>query len=212
MPTSTQLFAFGLLSALVIAVPGPSVTFAISRSLMLGRRAGVLTVVGNSAGIYLQVIAVAFGIGALVEQSVAAFTVIKLAGAGYLVYLGIQAFRHRSSLAATLQARAESGHSRRILRDGFLVGATNPKSVVFLTAVLPQFVNRSAGDVPLQLLVLGVVFVSIALVGDSVWAMAAGTARSWFARSPRRLELIGGVGGLTMISIGIGLAFTGRKT
>lgn len=211
MPSTTQFLTFGLLSLLLIAVPGPSATFVISRSLTLGRLAGVLTVVGNSSGVYLQVVAVAFGVGALVEQSVVAYTFIKLAGAAYLVYLGIQALRHRRSLAAALHAGAAPVSNRRVVRDGFLVGATNPKSVVFLTAVLPQFVNRSAGHIPLQLLVLGAVFIAVALVGDSLWALAAGTARAWFARSPRRLQLIGGAGGLAMIGIGIGLAFSGRK-
>lgn len=211
MPSATQFLTFGLLSVLLIAVPGPSATFVISRSLMLGRLAGVLTVLGKPAGVYLQVVAVAVGIGALVEQSVLAFTVIKLAGAVYLVYLGIQALRRRHSLAAALHSGPGTTSNRRILRDGLLVGVTNPKSIVFLTAVLPQFINRSAGQVPLQLLALGAVFIAVALTGDSVWAMAAGTARSWFTRSPRRLELIGGAGGLAMIGIGIGLAFSGRK-
>jgi threonine/homoserine/homoserine lactone efflux protein len=211
MPSTTQLLTFGLTSLLLIAVPSPSALFVISRSLTLGRLAGVLTVVGNAAGVYLQIIAVAFGIGAIMEQSVAAFAIVKLAGAGYLVYLGTQTLRHRRSLAASLHDASEPKATGRIPRDGFVVGITNPKSVVFFTAVLPQFINRSAGNVPIQLIVLGTVFIAIALVGDSVWAMAAGMARSWLARSPRRLELIGGAGGLAMIGIGVRLAFSGHK-
>jgi threonine/homoserine/homoserine lactone efflux protein len=211
MPSTSQFLTFGLLSFLLIVIPGPSALFVISRTLTLGRRAGVITVVGNATGEYLQVAAVAFGIGAIVEQSVTAFTVIKLTGAGYLIYLGIQAFRRRRSVTEALDGSYEPRTTRRMLRDGFVVGITNPKSVVFFTAVLPQFVNRSAGNVPIQLLILGAVFIAIALVGDSVWAMAAGTARSWLARSPRRLELIGGAGGLAMIGIGVGLAFSGRR-
>ena len=98
-----------------------------------------------------------------------------------------------------------------MLRDGFIVGVSNPKAIVFFAAVLPQFADRSAGQVPVQLLLLGAVFMAIALVSDSMWAIIAGTARSWFARSPRRLELIGGAGGLVMIGIGASLALTGRK-
>jgi len=211
MPSITQLLTFTLASLLLLAVPGPSALFVISRSLTLGRRAGVVTVVENAAGVYLQVIAVAFGIGAIVEQSVAAFSIIKLAGAGYLVYLGIQSFRHRQSLAASLHSAAEPKATRRILQDGFVVGVINPKSVIFFTAVLPQFINRSASDIPIQLLLLGSVFIALALMADSGWAMAAGLARSWIARSPRRLELIGGAGGLVMIGIGVGLAVSGRK-
>jgi threonine/homoserine/homoserine lactone efflux protein len=156
-------------------------------------------------------VAVAFGVGALVERSVAVFTVIKLAGAAYLVYLGVQAIRHRGSLRAALDVAAEPRTFGRILRDGIVVGVSNPKAIVFFAAVLPQFVNRSAGHVPVQMLLLGSVFVAIAVVCDSSWALAAGTARAWMARSPRRLEMVGGAGGLAMIGIGASLALTGRK-
>lgn len=147
----------------------------------------MVTVVGNAGGVYLQVIAVAFGIGAIVEQYVAAFTIVKLAGAGYLDYLGVQSLRHRQSLVASLHSAVEAKATRRILRDSFVVGVTNPKSVIFFTAVLRQFINRSASDIPIQLLLLGAIFIALALVAYSVWAMAAGMARSWLARSPRRL-------------------------
>jgi len=210
LPTG-HLVAFALLSYLLIVIPGPNVLFVISRSLQLGRAAGLAAVAGGLMGVYAQVIAVAFGIGALVERSVAIFTIIKLAGAAYLVYLGVQAVRHRRSLAAALDSPAAAKSTGRMLRDGLVVGVTNPKAIVFFAAVLPQFADRSAGHVPVQLLLLGAVFVSIALVSDSIWAILAGTARLWFARSPRRLELIGGTGGLVMIGIGASLALTGRR-
>jgi threonine/homoserine/homoserine lactone efflux protein len=202
---------FALVSFALIIVPGPNVLFVVSRSLMLGRAAGVSTALGGVVGECLQVVAVAFGVGALVERSVAIFTAIKLAGAAYLVYLGVQAVRHRRSLAAALDATAARKSKSRILRDGIVVGASNPKAIVFFAAVLPQFVTRSAGHVPVQMLLLGGVFLAIAALCDSTWAVAAGSARAWFARSPRRLELIGGTGGLTMIGIGATLALTGRK-
>lgn len=210
MPSTAQLVAFGLTSFILIVVPGPSVLFVISRSLSLGRPAGLATVIGNSAGEYVLVIAVAVGIGPLVEDSIVAFTAVKLAGAAYLVYLGVQALRHRRSVAAALNAGQARTSARRILRDGFVVGVTNPKGIVFFAAVLPQFVDRASGHVPLQLLLLGCVFVAIALISDSIWALAAGAARAWLSRSPRRLELIGGAGGLAMIGIGARLAMTGR--
>lgn len=210
MPLTAQLVAFGLTSFVLIVVPGPSVLFVISRSLSLGRPAGLATVIGNSAGEYVLVIAVAVGVGPLIENSIVALSVIKFAGAAYLIYLGIQALRHRRSIASVLNAGQGRTSTRRILRDGFVVGVTNPKGIIFFAAVLPQFVDRSAGHIPLQLLLLGCVFVAIALVSDTVWALAAGAARSWLARSPRRLELIGGAGGLAMIGIGARLAVTGR--
>jgi threonine/homoserine/homoserine lactone efflux protein len=210
LPTQ-HLLAFMLLSYLLIVAPGPNVLFVVSRSLQLGRTSGIAAVVGGQTGVYVQVIAVAVGIGALVERSVAIFTFIRLAGAAYLIFLGVQAIRHRKSLAEILQGRVPPASTGRMLRDGFLVGITNPKAIVFFAAVLPQFADRSAGHVPLQLLLLGGIFVAIALVSDSMWAVAAGTARDWVARSPRRLELVGGASGLTMIGIGASLALTGGK-
>jgi threonine/homoserine/homoserine lactone efflux protein len=207
----SHVLAFALLSFILIIIPGPNVLFVVSRSLTLGRLAGVGSAVGGQLGVYVQVAAVAFGIGAIVERSMVVFTAIKLAGAVYLVYLGVQAVRHRQALWAALEAPVEAKSLRRILRDGVVVGMSNPKSIVFFTAVLPQFVDRSAGHIPAQMLLLGLLFISIAVLCDSTWALAAGAARAWLARSPRRLELIGGAGGLAMIGIGASLALTGRK-
>ena len=211
MPPASHLLAFGLVSFVLIVVPGPNVLFVISRSLMLGRAAGVGTAFGGQLGVYAQVAAVAFGIGALVARSVALFSVIKLAGAVYLGYLGVQAIRHRRALSAALQAPAERKSIVRIIGDGIAVGVTNPKSIVFFAAVLPQFADPSAGHVPGQMLLLGAVFMVIAVVCDSSYALVAGTARAWLARSPRRLEMVGGSGGLVMIGIGASLALTGRR-
>lgn len=195
----------------LIVVPGPSVLFVIGRSVALGRRVGLATVVGNEIGEYVQLVAVAFGVGAVVERSAALFTTLKLVGAGYLVFLGVRAIRGRRSLAGVLQETIAPKASGRIVLEGFIVGLTNPKTAAFFAAVLPQFVDPSAGHVSIQLLMLGLVWVAIALVSDSTWAYVAGTARDWFARSPRRLELVGGAGGLVMIGLGIRLAFVGRK-
>jgi threonine/homoserine/homoserine lactone efflux protein len=210
MPPTTHLLAFTLTAFLLIAVPGPSVLFTVSRALALGRVAGVATVAGNTAGVCVQVMAVAFGIGALAERSVLVFNLIKLGGAGYLIFLGIQAIRHRRRLAEALGTRLENKSIARIVTDGFVVGVGNPKVIVFFAAVLPQFVDRAAGHVTAQLLVLGALVAGIALISDSAWAVAAGSARAWLGRSPRRLELIGGTGGLAMIGIGTALAVSGR--
>ena len=206
-----HLVAFTLTAFVLIAVPGPSVLFTVSRAIALGRAAGVATVAGNTVGAFAQVVAVAFGIGPLVERSVALFTVLKLAGAGYLMFLGVQAIRHRRSLAAALGAEVERKTTARMMLDGFTVGATNPKVVVFFAAMLPQFVDRQAGHVPVQIIMLGAIFAGIALISDSTWAVAAGTVRAWLASSPRRLALLGGTGGLLMIGIGARLALTGRN-
>jgi threonine/homoserine/homoserine lactone efflux protein len=209
--SADRLLAFGITAFVVIVIPGPSVLFVVGRALASGRRVAVLTVAGNALGEYVQVVAVAFGVGALAEQSVAAFTALKLVGGAYLVYLGVKTFRERRSLAAALAAPVAPQSDRRSFLQGATVGATNPKTVVFLAAILPQFVVRGSGNVPAQILLLGLVFAAIALVSDTIWALAAGGFRTWFARSPRRLELVGGAGGLAIVAVGAGLLVSGRK-
>ncbi|MFE6925158.1 LysE family translocator [Nocardia sp. NPDC057663] len=213
MVSMTHLASFAGLSFLLVVVPGPSVLFTISRALTVGRRAALLTVAGNSVGVYVQVVAVAIGLGALVATSAAVFTAVKLVGALYLVYLGVQAIRHRADLARALQpGQTTPGFSTTaVLRDGFVVGFANPKTIVFLAALLPQFVDPTRGSVPQQMLVLGICIPLFGMVFDSLWALAADSVRSWIARTPRRLAAVGGTSGLVMIGLGASLAFTGRK-
>ena len=216
MPTTASLAAFTALAFALIIVPGPSVMFVVSRAVALGRRAAVTTVIGNAAGVYIQVLLVAIGLGAIVERSIAVFTIIKLAGAGYLIWLGVQAIRHRQQLAAAFDADNDQQPAglratRSVFRDGFIVGIANPKAIVFFAAILPQYVNPNGAPPQIQMLALGVVFVIIALVSDSAWALAAGTARTWFARSPQRLSRLGAIGGTAMIGLGLQLAVTQRK-
>ncbi|MFB9377649.1 LysE family translocator [Kineococcus gynurae] len=205
-----HLLPFLAAATVLILIPGPSVLFVLGRSIAHGRRVGVLSVVGNGLGTVPAVLAVAFGVGAVVAASVVAFTVLKLAGAAYLVWLGVQAIRHRHDHVGTVaEAPRGTGH---VLREGFVVGATNPKTIAFFVAILPQFVDPSAGPVRGQLLELGLVFLLVALACDSVWALLAGTARTWFARSPRRLATLGGTGGVMMIGLGGTLAVSGSKS
>ena len=211
MVTWSNLAAFALASLVLIAIPGPSVLFVISRGVVLGRRAALATVLGNCAGVYVQVAAVALGIGVIVERSVVVYNTIKLAGAAYLVWLGVRTFRNRRALVLALGAPVTPKSGRRILREGFVVGMTNPKAAVFFAAILPQFTDPSLGHVPLQMLTLGVVFIAIATLCDGAWALAAGTARERLVSSPRRLEAIGGAGGAVLVGLGVGLAVTGRK-
>ena len=204
--STSQVLAFAALSLVMIVIPGPSVLFTIGRALTVGRREALLSVAGNAIGAYLQVVAVAFGVGVVVERSAVVFTVVKLAGAAYLVYLGVQAFRHRRKVTGALAESVSRIGPARALRDGVIVGFTNPKTIVFLVVALPQFTAGTA-----QMLLLGALFPLIAVLCDSVWAFAAATARTWFARSPRRLAAVGGTGGLMMIGLGASLALTNRK-
>ncbi|OPF77887.1 lysine transporter LysE [Streptomyces antioxidans] len=210
MVPSDRLLAFAAMSFLLIVIPGPSVLFVVGRALAQGRRAALTTVVGNTLGAYVLVVAVALGIGSVVERSVLVFTALKLVGAAYLVYLGVKAVRQRHSLRAAFTGAGPAHGGLRTLWEGFAVGVANPKTIVFFAAVLPQFVDREQGRVVPQMLLLGLVFNAIAVISDSVWGLAAATARTWFARSPRRLAMVGGVGGLSMIGLGVTVAATGR--
>ncbi|MFI2215075.1 LysE family translocator [Streptomyces sp. NPDC020141] len=211
MVSTDRLLAFAAMSFLLIVIPGPSVLFVVGRALSQGRRAALTTVAGNTAGGYVLVVAVALGVGAIVERSVLVFTALKLAGAAYLIYLGVKAVRERGSLHASFTGDVPSRGGLRTFWEGFAVGVANPKTIVFFAAVLPQFVDQGAGSVPAQMLLLGLVFHVIAVTCDSLWGLTAATARGWFARSPRRLSLVGGAGGLTMIGLGVTVAATGRE-
>ncbi|CAN5578598.1 LysE family translocator [soil metagenome] len=208
MVPTTNLLAFSVAALILILIPGPSVLFAIARSLSLGPTAGMLSATGNALGVVPHVVGVSLGLGALIAQSVVLFTAVKVAGAAYLVYLGVQAIRHRHVDAAPGALIAAS--PSKLLREGFLVGFTNPKTVVFLLAVLPQFVAPAQEAVALQMATLGAIFLAIAVVCDCGWAVLAGNARVWLARSPRRLGQLGGFGGVMMVGLGGALLFTGR--
>ncbi|WP_421107620.1 LysE family translocator [Streptomyces sp. NEAU-S77] len=172
MPPTDRLLAFAAMSFLLIVVPGPSVLFVIGRALAQGCRAALTSVLGNTLGAYTLVVAVALGVGTLVERSVLVFTALKLAGAAYLVYLGVKAIRRRHALPAALTGGGRAAHgSLRTLGEGFAVGVANPKTIVFFAAVLPQFVDRGDGHVALQMLLLGLVFNAIALASDSIWGV-----------------------------------------
>ena len=212
MPHSNALLAFALSSLLLVVIPGPSVLFVVGRSLALGRMGGLMSVIGNELGGLVLVTAVALGVGSIVAQSIVVFTAVKLAGAAYLIHLGLQAIRHRHDATVLVDGPSSTWPSSwSMLRQGFVVGATNPKTIVFFIAVLPQFTDVRNGSVPLQMMVLGLVFTLVALVCDSSWAVAAGSARAWFARSPRRLSRVRAAGGGMMIALGVGVGLAGTE-
>ena len=146
-----HLLAYLLTIFVLIVIPGPSVLFVVSRGVALGRRAALATVVGNTAGLAVLVVVVSLGLGSIVARSIEVFTAIKLAGAAYMVFLGIRMLRDRRKLATMMDATIAPKGLSRMLREGFVVGVTNPKAMILLTAVLPQFVDPSKGHVQLQL-------------------------------------------------------------
>jgi threonine/homoserine/homoserine lactone efflux protein len=211
MLSSSQLLGFSVASLVLIVIPGPGVLFVVGRALAYGRRTAIATAAGHAAGNYAVAACVAVGLGTLLERSDQVFVAVKLAGALYLVWLGIQAIRRRGALAGAMSGEVPARAGWLALRDGFVVGVTNPKAFILFGAILPQFVNRGAGHVPAQMLLLALVSVSIGVVSDSAWGLAASGVRAWFARSPRRFALVGGAGGLAMIGLGVTVALTGRK-
>ncbi|MEQ6900514.1 LysE family translocator [Nocardioides sp. YIM 152588] len=208
MVGADQLLGFGLAALVVIVIPGPSVVFTVGRALAYGQRVAVATVAGNTLGLFVVMCLVSVGLGAVVARSQAVFTTIKLLGAAYLVWLGVQALRHRRALRVSAEADGPVLGWGTAVRQGFVVGVSNPKGFLLFAALLPPFVDRAAeaAPVPAQMLALGLFAVLVGLVCDSAWALAAGRAREWFARSPGRSAGLGTVGGTSMIGLGVALA------
>jgi threonine/homoserine/homoserine lactone efflux protein len=209
--SSGQLVGLALASVVLIVVPGPSVLFIVGRALSYGRRTALFSIAGNSVGSYAAAVCVAVGLGPLLQWSGVLFQAITLLGAVYLVWLGVQAWRHSGD--GVVGARSVTGPPHRpwhAVRTGVLVGVTNPKAFILFGAILPQFVNRPAGGVPVQMLILAVVPVLIGLCTDTCWGLAAGQARDWLSRTPSRMSVLGRVGGLSMIGLGLSVAVTGR--
>lgn len=201
MIDADTLVTFIIAAFIMVAIPGPNVLFIIGRSISLGRMGGFLSVLGSAIGSVLLVLGVALGVGTVIAQSVVLFTIVKILGAGYLIFLGIQAIRHRKQAATMVEGSARTS-GRKQLTQGFVVGITNPKSIAFFVAILPQFVDLRAGSVPVQLLILGIIVVAVGVTCDAAWVIASSAARNWFARSPRRLSAMGATGGGLMVGLG----------
>lgn len=208
-----QFLTFGLAAFIIIVIPGPSVVFVVGRALAYGRGVALASVIGNTLGLVTIVLLVALGLGVVVQESIVVFTVLKLAGAAYLVYLGVEAVRRRKEFLSA-GGPDDAGPTMtwaRAIRQGYVVGASNPKGYMMLAAVLPQFVERGEGHIQLQMLLLGLVATTIGLLSDSLWAVIASQLRSWFNSSPKRGEAMGTVGGVSMIGLGVALAATGNR-
>jgi threonine/homoserine/homoserine lactone efflux protein len=212
MVTMHQALAFGLVALVVIAIPGPSVVFTVGRALTYGRSVALTTVVGNSFGLLAALVLVVLGLGRLVATSELVFEVVKAAGACYLIYLGVQALRHRHGITVHDEDRSAATPLKPLtaLRQGFLVGFTNPKGYVMFAALLPQFLDRSRGHDSLQMLLLGSLAFVLGLCCDSVWALLASQLRRWFNASPKRGRALGTIGGTSMIGLGVAVAVGGR--
>ncbi len=198
-----QLVTFFVASIIIIIVPGPSVLFTLARGVAWGRAVAVMTVLGNSLGTLLLSVVVALGLGPLLARSHPFSVTLQLLGGGYLVWLGVDALRHRHEHARDMTTREDRRPSAsRIVRQGFTVGILNPKSLVFFAAVFPHFVDPAKGSATTQLLEFGLIFSAMAFVSDSTWGVIAGTARVWLAGSPTRLVVLRSIGGGVMTCLG----------
>lgn len=194
-----------LVAAMVIILaPGPSVLFIIARAIAWGRATAVATVTGNVTGAFTLSLMVAFGLGPILERSEIAFVAVQLMGGLYLIYLGIDAIKHSKIHAADMVSQGDLKPSAvRSIKDGFWVGALNPKGLVFFAAILPQFVDKGSSNVTAQLVLMGATFSVLAFFSDGTWGLIAGTVREWMATTPNRLVTMRRIGGLVMITLGI---------
>jgi threonine/homoserine/homoserine lactone efflux protein len=201
--SASRLLAFCLTSLAIIIVPGPSVLFVLARGIAWGRAIALVTVLGNSLGILTLSAVVALGLGPLLTRSAALTEAIEVAGGCYLLWLGVDTLRHRRAHAAELREGTGTRPSRlRAAREGFVVGVLNPKAIVFFVAVFPHFVDPAAGRVTVQLLVLGLLFSTIALLSDGAWGLGAGSARDRLLGAPRLLQGLRTTGAVVMLGLG----------
>jgi len=208
VPSSGTLALFSLAALALIVVPGPAVLYIVAQSIDGGRAAGLLSALGVAVGGLVHATAAAIGLSAVLLSSATAFTVVKLAGAAYLIGLGLYTLFVRKEDAGN-EVRRER-RLRRSFVQGVVVNVLNPKTALFFIAFLPQFVDRDAGSVAAQLLVLGLVFVALAVVSDSLWALAAGSAASRLRSSPRFLAARRYVSGSVFVGLGAVTALAKR--
>jgi threonine/homoserine/homoserine lactone efflux protein len=206
-PSSLVLFMTGAM--LLLLVPGPAVLYITSRSIGLGRAAGLVSAIGIAVGTLFHVAAATLGLSALLVSSASAFQLVKYAGAAYLIYLGIRTLRDGDT--ADLDPSRERRSLRSIFGQGVLVNLLNPKTALFFLAFLPQFVDPARGHATLQIFELGVLFALMGWVSDSVWALLAGTFGAHFRGNVRLRGAQRKVSGGALIALGVASAFSGAK-
>ena len=200
----SRIWEYVVAAVVIILAPGPSVLFVIARAIAWGRATAVATVAGNVLGAFTLSVVVAVGLGPLLQRSHLFYIIIQILGGLYLIYLGIDAIRHSPMHAEDMTNQGDIRPSKaRSMRDGFWVGALNPKGMVFFAAILPAFVDRAKGHITSQLMLMGAIFAVLAFVSDGGWGVLAGTIRGWLATEIRRLVTMRIVGGCVMILLGI---------
>jgi threonine/homoserine/homoserine lactone efflux protein len=182
-------------------VPGPGVLFTIGRALVLGTKAALVGVLGSALGVGVQIVVISLGLGVAIQQSELLFLAIRVFGAGMITYLGVKAILSRADFDLEVQEKQSSAST--VVRQSIVVGITNAKTFVFFIAALPSFTSPELGNPVIQMLVLGAIFSVIGILSDSVYAIAAGQARSWLASSQQRLAAFRGIGGIALTLLGL---------
>ncbi|HEX9747085.1 MAG TPA: LysE family translocator [Methylomirabilota bacterium] len=209
VPESSSLGLFMIAALVLLLTPGPAVLYIVTRSIDQGRRAGMVSVLGVHVGTLAHILAAAAGISAVLAASATAFSVVKYLGAAYLIYIGVRRLLDRAPLGA-----AAPGAPRRLRRaflDGVIVNVLNPKTALFFLAFLPQFVTVSRGHVGEQILALGVVFVLLGVITDSLYAIGAGSAAAWLRGRPRFLAGERWISGSLYIGLGVAAALSSNQ-
>jgi homoserine/homoserine lactone efflux protein len=204
MPDTTLLLSFTLASFLIVVVPGPTVTVIIANSLKHGARAGLLNVLGTQIGLTMMIGILAIGMSAVVAGMGALFEVLRLVGAAYLIWLGVKIWRSDGTLGSRETAMRPMGS---FVLQGFIVIWSNPKALFFFGAFIPQFIDPAA-SAAWQTVALGFVFMAVATIFDSIYAIAAGGAGGWLSRE--RVRLTERISGTFLIGGGLWLAFARR--
>jgi len=204
MPDLSTLALFALASFALIIVPGPAVLYVITRSLDQGRSAGLVSVAGISVGAYVHILAAALGLSAILASSAVAFSLIKYAGAAYLIYLGLQKLFSKAKLESSNKLKQQS--FRNIFLEGIVVNVLNPKSALFFLAFLPQFIKAEQGSSASQILILGTVFVLVALLSDGAYALLASHFGNWLKQSKSFFRVQHYFSASIYIALGIGAA------
>jgi threonine/homoserine/homoserine lactone efflux protein len=193
-------------SIAIILIPGPSVMFVIARAVAWGKVTAVLTALGNAFGMLLLSIFIAVGLGPLLQRSELLLAGVQILGGLYLIHLGISAYRYRREHADDMIKVEEFRPSYlQTLRQGFTVGALNPKALVFFSAVFPQFVDSEVGSITFQLLIFGLIFAVLSFVLDGTWGLLVGSSRDWFVTSKNRLIYLRTIGAVVMVTLGCGV-------
>jgi threonine/homoserine/homoserine lactone efflux protein len=210
MPSAPTLAAFAAAAAVLLVIPGPSVLYIVARSASQGRRAGLVSVAGIHTGTIVHIVAMVVGLSALVVASATAFTAVKLAGAAYLIGLGVHTlWRSRRACFGATEVRPPARSMRRIFADGVVVNVLNPKTAVFFLAFVPQFVDPARGHAVAQLVVLGAVFIGLGLVSDGSYALAGAWIGRRARRSPAAARRSDVVAGTAYLGLGLATAFAG---